>query len=278
MFKIFYTTQMSSNARQLQARFTKMRSKSGRLSKLMAAFILIMIVAILTCATIVIAAVDTNGIDKSVFSDINGHYAEDIINKYADSGIISGYPDGTFKPDNSVTRAELAKILVGAFDLQETNALDYADVDSSAWYYSYLERVAKYIPVYALPVAYDSNIPYIDARAQGENEFLPDVDAIRTHVAEALVEIKTKKENLSIEIPSINDVQSSLLETFNDADYEELFTMVSGTPENVQRMFNYAWLANELNVMQGDADGYFRPYGKITRAELLIAIDRILAE
>ena len=230
---------------------------------------------LITAAIFISAATVVCFAEDKKFSDISGHYAENVINKYADSGIISGYPDGTFKPDNSVTRAELAKILVGAFDLQETNALDYADVDSSAWYYSYLERAAKYIPVYALPVAYDSNIPYIDA---GRADFLPGVDAIRTHVAEALVEIKTEKENLSIEIPSINDVQSSLLETFNDADYEELFTMVSGTPANVQRMFNYAWLANELNVMQGDADGYFRPYGKITRAELLIAVDRILAE
>ena len=214
---------------------------------------------------------------KSEFSDINGHYAENTINKWADSGIISGYPDGTFKPDNPVTRAELAKILTNAFELTETSPLDYADINSSAWYYPYLECAAKYIPVYALPVAYESNIPYIGAGEQEESKFLPEVETIRTHVAEALVEIKMEKENLRIDIPPIDDVQASLLETFNDADYEELFAMVSGVPANVKRMFNYAWMANELGVMQGDADGYFHPYGKITRAELLIAIDRIFA-
>lgn len=215
---------------------------------------------------------------KSEFSDISGHYAENTINKWADSGIISGYPDGTFKPDNPVTRAELAKILTNAFELTETPLLDYTDINSSAWYYPYLKCAAKYIPVYALPIAYESNIPYIDAGEQEESKFLPEIEAIRTHVAEALVEIKIEKENLSIEIPSIDDVQSSLLETFNDADFEELFVMVSGVPANVKRMFNYVWIANELDVLQGDADGYFHPYGKITRAELLTAIDKMLAD
>ena len=233
---------------------------------------------LITAAIFISAATVVCFAEDKKFSDISGHYAEDVINKYANSGIISGYPDGTFRPDNSVTRAELAKILAEAFDLQKTRIPNYYDVDSSAWYYSYLERADKYIPIYALPVAYDSNIPYMDAGARGRADFLPEVDAIRTHVAEALVEIKREKGNLSIEIPPIDEVQSALLETFNDANYEELFTMVSGTPANVQRMFNYAWLASELNVMQGDADRYFHPYGKITRADLLIAIDRILDE
>ena len=41
-------------------------------------------------------------------------------------------------------------------------------------------------------------------------------------------------------------------------------------------MFEYTWLANELGIMQGDTDGYFRPYDKVTRAELLTAIDRLM--
>ena len=47
-------------------------------------------------------------------------------------------------------------------------------------------------------------------------------------------------------------------------------------PKNVQRMFEYTWIANELGIMQGDTDGYFRPYDKVTRAELLTAIDRLM--
>ena len=41
-------------------------------------------------------------------------------------------------------------------------------------------------------------------------------------------------------------------------------------------MFEYTWLAKELEIMQGDTNGYFRPYDNVTRAELLTMIDRIL--
>ena len=43
--------------------------------------------------------------------DIKDHWAENIIKKYIDKGIVKGYPDGTFRPDETVTRAELLAIL-----------------------------------------------------------------------------------------------------------------------------------------------------------------------
>ncbi|MGQ9533507.1 MAG: S-layer homology domain-containing protein, partial [Desulfotomaculales bacterium] len=51
------------------------------------------------------------------FKDLSGHWAEDVVLKLAARGVISGYPDGTFKPDNNVTRAEFAKMLAAALDL-----------------------------------------------------------------------------------------------------------------------------------------------------------------
>ena len=51
------------------------------------------------------------------FSDIAGHWAEDWIEQLAAEGITSGYVDGTFRPDNPVTRAEMAVFLVRSFDL-----------------------------------------------------------------------------------------------------------------------------------------------------------------
>ena len=98
-----------------------------------------------------------NSSNDTDFNDIKNHWAKDTIEKWKDKGVISGYPGGTFKPDNPVTRAELAKILTLAFDLQERSPLGYEDVKSENWYYSYLERCAKYIPVYPLPVSYETN-------------------------------------------------------------------------------------------------------------------------
>ena len=213
---------------------------------------------------------------NTAFSDIAGHWAEETINKWEKTGIISGYPDGTFKPDNSVTRAEFAKIITEAFDLQTKSILNYDDVGAEKWYYPYLECSAKYIPVYALPVSYETNIPYKEVYEKGLNDFLPETSAIRMHIAEALVKIKKDKENIDLELPIIQDIQKEIHSTFKDDDYENLYVMHGRVPENVQRMFEYTWLAKELDIMQGDTNGYFRPYDNVTRAELLTMIDRIL--
>ena len=53
----------------------------------------------------------------SSFSDIEGHWAEIFIEELADQGITGGYPDGTYRPENRVTRAEMAVFLVNAFGL-----------------------------------------------------------------------------------------------------------------------------------------------------------------
>lgn len=230
------------------------------------------LVVIVTMLTIRAFATDIN------FSDISGHWAEDTINKWKEQGIISGYPDGTFKPDNPVTRAELAKIITLAFDLQQSLSYDYCDIDDSAWYYPYMIYAAHYIPVYPLPMGFESNIPYMQNPSEGDIRFLPECSAIRMHVSEALVEIKMQRDELTIETPPIDDVQSSLIKSFKDEDYKNLLMVhPPAVPANVLRMFNYTWLAKELEIIQGDSDGYFRPYDEITRAELLTIIDRVLS-
>jgi hypothetical protein len=57
-------------------------------------------------------------IDNSTpFSDINGHWAEIFIEELFDQGITGGYPDGTYRPENRVTRAEMAVFLANAFGI-----------------------------------------------------------------------------------------------------------------------------------------------------------------
>ena len=45
----------------------------------------------------------------AVPTDVTGHWVEDSVNELIDQGILHGYPDGSFRPDQSITRAELAK-------------------------------------------------------------------------------------------------------------------------------------------------------------------------
>jgi len=51
-------------------------------------------------------------------TDIQGHWAQYPIQKMFDAGIISGYPDGSFKPDNNISRAEFSSLIVNAFKLE----------------------------------------------------------------------------------------------------------------------------------------------------------------
>ena len=51
------------------------------------------------------------------FSDVTSHWAEIFIEELFDQGITGGYPDGTYRPENSVTRAEMAVFLVNAFGI-----------------------------------------------------------------------------------------------------------------------------------------------------------------
>jgi len=234
------------------------------------------IISILLSSAILLSSVTALAKNEQKFSDISGHWAEETILDWQDRGIISGYPDGTFKPDDAVNRAELAKILALAFDLNGESELTYSDTPETDWYYEYLKYSAKYIPVYSLPVVTMSNLPYNQNQTQGKNGYLPFNYALRMHVMEALVLIKMEQENISMELPDILEIQDELYSIAEEPDYFELFIMHgNNVPRNVRRMYEYTYLAYKLGIAEGNENGYFEPYGFITRAELLTMIDRI---
>ena len=77
--------------------------------------------------------------------DSNAWYSA-YVKKAADLGIIGGYQNGNFGPNDPVTRSQAAKMLVNAFglELDATNGPSFPDVASSAWYYSYVETAYKW--------------------------------------------------------------------------------------------------------------------------------------
>jgi DMSO/TMAO reductase YedYZ molybdopterin-dependent catalytic subunit len=56
-------------------------------------------------------------VKSPVLNDISGHWAQASIEKLVASGAVRGYPDGSFKPDAAITRAEFVTILTKAFKL-----------------------------------------------------------------------------------------------------------------------------------------------------------------
>lgn len=74
------------------------------------------------------------------FTDMNqAAWAEEAVNALVGMGILSGYPDGTFLPNKSITRAEFAKIIVLASGRYDKDAkCSFKDVKESDWFYSYV--------------------------------------------------------------------------------------------------------------------------------------------
>lgn len=80
--------------------------------------------------------------DKPLFSDIKGHFSQDAVEKLHKLGILSGYPDGSFLPDQYVSRAEFSKMVVMAFDIGGSTDNVFTDVSADDWFYSYVNILA----------------------------------------------------------------------------------------------------------------------------------------
>ncbi|WP_020426663.1 S-layer homology domain-containing protein, partial [Paenibacillus riograndensis] len=65
---------------------------------------------------------------------LSTHWAKDSIAKWQGNGVIQGYPDGSFRPDNKVTRAELASMVNKLFGFSAAAEASFADVPAGAWY------------------------------------------------------------------------------------------------------------------------------------------------
>ena len=81
--------------------------------------------------------------DAPQFGDIQNHWAKDSVNELCEKGVISGFPDGTFKPDNQVTRAEFVKMLTQAFKITGVKKVYFSDVTYGDWYFECVAAAAE---------------------------------------------------------------------------------------------------------------------------------------
>jgi len=74
--------------------------------------------------------------DTAVYSDIAGTTCEEAVTTLSGLGVVDGYPDGSYKPEATVTRAEAAKLIVAALGLTDQAAgykASFTDLDGYAW-------------------------------------------------------------------------------------------------------------------------------------------------
>ena len=87
--------------------------------------------------------------NSQIYKDVpETHWAFNAVNRATKSNWFGGYPDGTFRPNASITRAEALKVFVQAFSLQlsEVSETSYYDIKATDWFAPYVEAGKDLFP------------------------------------------------------------------------------------------------------------------------------------
>lgn len=96
----------------------------------------------LVLAILVVAALSATTSAKTQLRDVNSSWAKDDILTLVNKGIINGYPDGTFRPQRGITRAEFAKIVARAFHLDPQGTPKFKDAKDH-WARSHISALTE---------------------------------------------------------------------------------------------------------------------------------------
>jgi len=171
-------------------------------------------------------------------TDIKGHWAEPQITKWVDKGLIYGNSDGTFRPNNPITRAEFSALANRAFGFTASDPVTFSDVKANAWYAKdvAIAKAAGYITGY------------------GDGTFKPMAYITRQEAAAMISRILELDAEANVEAAS------------HFADYNTFPTWSKG----------YIGAVYVAGCMKGYSDNTFRAAKNITRAEAVITLDNAL--
>ncbi len=189
---------------------------------------------------IIVALVLTTSIFSSAFAQelvSKTHWAQEKMKKWSDLGIIKGSGSGDLRPDDNITRAEVATIINNVFGFISKSSTQFIDVTQSAWYKDELlkAREADYYNGYTGNISNaGSKITREDATVMLSKVFCLDTSA---------------------EI----DSSSSFKDAKNISKYAlSAVNMLSGE-----------------GIIKGYSDGNFLPKSYITRAEFITIMDNL---
>ncbi|WP_080835080.1 InlB B-repeat-containing protein [Cohnella massiliensis] len=171
-----------------------------------------------------------------VFSDMAGHWAEESVKQAVFDGIVAGYPDGTFRPENPVNRAEFTVMLVGALKLDGIGeALHFIDQTKiGAW--------AKR----EVALAVQAGI------VNGYGSFRPDAPITRAEMASIIAN--------ALKAPLDANAQTGF------ADNEDIPNWAKSAVEAIRK----------LGIVSGRGGNKFVPNDTATRAEAVVMLLRML--
>ncbi|QSJ21013.1 S-layer homology domain-containing protein [Nostoc sp. UHCC 0702] len=96
----------------------------------------------ITAGTVAPFITATPSFAQTTFSDVSSNYwAAQFIQELSQRGVIAGFPDGSFRPEEPVTRAQFAAMVNKAFQkAQQRQGIRFADVPSNYWAYNAIQQ------------------------------------------------------------------------------------------------------------------------------------------
>lgn len=189
---------------------------------------------------IIICSVCMPSVQAATLYDLQGHWSVNDVNKLVACGSVGGYPDGSFKPDANITRAEFSKILRQSLGLTSVTGNDFADT-AEHWAVTDIHTLA------------DSQI--IVPAEYGQN-YGPDYNITRREIAIMLI----RAMDLNDSAVAFSGQTTGFTDDASIKSYDK----------------GYLYLAKELGLVGGYEDGTFRPNNRATRAEACVMIVRLL--
>lgn len=174
---------------------------------------------------------------EKIFYDIESHWAEEAILSANEKGYMTGY-EKKFRPDDSITRAEICAVVCRVLGLEKEFSESFSDVTSDLWYAGYVGSL------------YNAKI----VSGSGD-DFYPGNNVTREEFAKIIVEAYKYKNN-------VNNVTRKDLADFSDSN------------EISQWATDYVEQACGLGLFTGDTFGRFNPKAPLTRAEACVITER----
>jgi|GEM_PF-3023375 len=180
------------------------------------------------------------------FSDVAGHWARDVINDLGSRLVMDAVANNNFAPENKVTRAEFAAVIVRALGLEPgTGPGSFTDVQPTDWYCGYVDTAARY----GIVCGYDAVT------------FGPD-DLITREQAMIMLVRATKTTGLRVSLNE-NDI-AGLLGAFPDGLYVPAYAR------------NEIAACLKTGIVSGTGSGSLALRSYVTRAEVAAMVQRLL--
>nr|WP_240548377.1 M4 family metallopeptidase [Paenibacillus lignilyticus] len=186
---------------------------------------------------------------SKTFTDITGHWAQKDIEIMASKRVVLGATATTFNPDQQVTRAEFAALLVRALGLAspQTSSLRFTDVQPNAWY----ARVASVADQTGL-IKGDTNGRFSPNGIITKQEMAVMIGRAMKYVT---VKPETGSANTAISVDKLPDAAS----------------IAAWATEDINQLL-------KAGILEVELKGKFEPALSVTRANAVVALKRMLQQ